>query len=334
MKRMVFSALAAAFVLCGLTITVDAHGRGGRGGQANCCPPPCAPVCAPAVQYVERQVTVYRPQMVEQEVTTKVCEMVPHQEKFVYNVCVPVVRQVKQKQTVYVPQQSWQEYNYTVMQPVTTQQKQRVVNYVQTQRNVETMVTVLQSSVVQRKVKQTVYQCVPQNVQVTVPVCRMVPVTMTDCCGCCYTTCRPVVENVVCNRVVMRSVAVQQDVVVNEVVCTPVQQKVTRVVCELVPQESFVMVNVCSYQPVPMKGKRLVCTMVAQVQDVVVNVCTQETRQEQGVRTVYTPSYRDVKTKVYTCQMVPTVVTQRVPVCTAAYVGAVGCGSWFSGCCH
>jgi len=310
-------------MLCALTLAgfSDAGHRRGSG----CCavaPAFCAPACAPAVQYVERQVTCYRPQMVEQTVTQQVTRCVPTQENFSYTVNVPVMRQEKRAQTVMVAQQKEIQVPVTVCVPVTTNETRTVTQYTPTSRVVEYTYNVMVPETVQRKVLSTTFQCVPKQVSVSVPVCRMVPVQCTDSCGNCYTSCRPVVEYQQCTRTIVERIPTTQEVTVNEVVCRAEARKGQRTVCEMVPSQQQVTVPVTRMTTQQQMVKRVVCEMVPQQQEVMVNVCSFETRQQTGTRTVYRAVTENVTQKVMVCQMVPYTTTVQV---------AVPCGT---GCCQ
>jgi hypothetical protein len=319
MKRQIATWLLAAAAV--LTVSLGGSEAGHhRRGSASCvscaAPAPCmtSACCAPAVQYVERQVTCYRTQMVPRTVTQKVTRMVPHQENFQVTVSVPVWKAVKQQQTVYVQQQREVEATINVCVPVTVNEKRKVMECQTVTRQVEYQYTVLKPETVERKVMSTTFTCVPEQVAVTVPVCRMVTVTCVDACGCPHTTCKPVLEYQQCMRTVMKSVPHTQEVTVRQIICRPVQQKGTRTVCELVPVEREIVVPVCHMQNTQQKVKRLVCEVVPQQREVMVNVCTYEQRQQPCTRIVMRPETVDVTCTVYECQTVPYTVTQRVPV--------------------
>src|SRR5262249_32942097 len=152
-----------------------------------------------------------------------VCEMQTSQQEFRYTVNVPVVTQQRRQVTCYVPTTREVEVPVTVCVPVVTNERRTVTTYTPQTRQVEYTYTTYQTSYVPRTVQQTTYQCVPEQVMVNGPVCTMVPVTTTDCCGNCITCCRPSVTYQQVARTVMRSVPVQTQVVVNQCVVTPVQ---------------------------------------------------------------------------------------------------------------
>src|SRR5438105_13697805 len=101
--------VASWIVAVGVILTIGGgssearHRRGSACCAASC--DDCSPCAAPAVQYVERQVTCYRSQLVEQTITVPVTRCVPVQETYTVAVSVPVTKQVKQMQTVHVQQQ-------------------------------------------------------------------------------------------------------------------------------------------------------------------------------------------------------------------------------------
>src|SRR5262249_4346665 len=101
MNRLVSLALfAAALAVAGLLPSESqAFGR-----RSSCCEPcgGCAPCAAPApapVKMVERQVTRYRQEWKEQEVTVNVCKAVPRQEKYTYFTYTGVTREEKRSFT-------------------------------------------------------------------------------------------------------------------------------------------------------------------------------------------------------------------------------------------
>src|SRR5437762_8836229 len=130
MNRIVSLTLfAAALAVAGL-LPAESQAFGRR---SSCCEPcggcaPCAAPCeAPApVKMVERQVTRYRQEWKEQEVTVNVCKMVPREEKFSYAVYVPVTREEKRNVTTYECVTRQVEYKYNVMVPHTHQEKKTV----------------------------------------------------------------------------------------------------------------------------------------------------------------------------------------------------------------
>lgn len=322
MKRQVLTWFAAAAIMLAFALgTSEAHHRRGSG----CCvsAPSCAPADCGPVQYVERQVTCYRAQAVEQTVTEQVTRCVAVQENFTYAVNVPVTRQEKRTQTVYVQQQKEIQVPVNVCVPVTTNERRTVTEYTPTNKVVNFTYTVMVPETVQRKVLSTTFQCVPRQETIAVPVCRMVPVQCTDACGNCVTTCRPVVETQQVTRTVMDRVPTTQEVTINEVVCRAENRQGQRTVCEMVASQREVTVPVTRMQVQQQMVRRVVCEVVPQQQEVMVNVCSFETRQQTGTRTVYRPVTENVTRKVLVNQMVPYTTTVRVPVSGA-------CG----GCCQ
>src|SRR5437588_12006568 len=100
------------------------------GRRSSCCEPcggcaPCA-VAAPApapVRMVEKQVTRYRQEWKEQEVTVNVCKVVPRQENYTYFTYAPITREEKRTVTTYECVTKPVQYTYNVMVPRTHQEK-------------------------------------------------------------------------------------------------------------------------------------------------------------------------------------------------------------------
>jgi hypothetical protein len=237
MKRLVLTAAVVSTLLVGMTPgRSDAHGR--RRGSccetvSSCCAP--APCAAPApVQYVTREVTCYKPQMVEKEITEVVCRVIRKEVPTVYTVQVPVITPTPRVVTVCKTVTEEVPCVYTVLVP----------------RTVKRMVTL------------TTVQCIPEVLRENVPVCRTVRVPVTDECGRCTYVCQTVTEMRDVCRTVVKRVPVTREVEVCETVCDRVEKKGTRMVCRVVPVQQEVMVNVCTYRTEERKGVRIVCETV------------------------------------------------------------------------
>jgi hypothetical protein len=263
-----FFAALALTVVAVLGLAVEGQARGCRSSSSSCCSVSCcdtcapcaAPVVAPAPQFTEQKVTCYKPVMVEKVIDVVVCKTVMKDVPFTYSVCVPVMKPEVRKVTTCISVPKEVEFTYTVMIP----------------------------STVSKVVKVTTYECKTEMVTEMRQVCKLVPVTCTDACGCCYTRCERVMVDVPCTRCVVTRIPIVKDVTVNEIVCTPEVRK----------------------------GKKTVCELVTQVKDVTVNVCTYVTEQRQGVKKVCELVKEMTKQKVQVCTMVPYETTVRVPVCT------------------
>jgi hypothetical protein len=219
--------------------------------RSSCCETaPCAAPCEVAqpapVKMVERQVTRYRPEWKEQEVTVNVCKIVPREEKYTYSVSVPITKQETRKVTTYQRTTREVEYNYTVLVPKTYQEK-RTVTYCEMETKM---------------------------VKETVPVCRMVAVQTVDECGRCCVTCRPVTENVEVTRCVRTPVYKTKDVMVNLVKCESQARVGKKCVVDCVPVVKDVTVNVCSYERQERTGVRTVCDYKTEAVKRMVKTCT------------------------------------------------------------
>jgi hypothetical protein len=137
-RSLTTSVLAVGLLLAGWLQANAGHHRGGGccstgcavsacqsscgGCQTACAAPACAP--APAPQYVDRVVTKYKQEMVEQEVT--VCRMVQKEEKYTCTVMVPKTVQEQRTITVCKTVQEQVPYTCTVMVPKTVQDQRTI----------------------------------------------------------------------------------------------------------------------------------------------------------------------------------------------------------------
>jgi hypothetical protein len=296
------------------------------GRRKTCCndiaPPCCAPapcgapaVVAPApVKYVAQTVTKYKQEIIEKDVVSTVHKLVQREEKFKYTVNVPVTVAEKRLVTYCKIVQKEVPYTYNVCVPVVTPEK-RLVTYCKiVEKQVPYTYTVMVPSTVQKTVKQTFYHCVPEVVTHTVPVCSIVRVPVVDACGCCTYVCQRVTEMKTVSCTVMKQVATVKDVVINEVICTPVKKDGVKIVCEPVTYQQEVTVNVCTYKMEAKTGVRMVCEPVTYQQEVTVNVCSYKTEERVGTRIVCDTVAEKVTHKVKYCVSTPYTEVIQVPV--------------------
>ncbi len=313
--------IASWIVALGVTLTFAAASEAHHRRGSACCVASCAPCAAPAVQYVERQVTCYRSQLVEQTVTVPVTRCVPVQETYTYTVNVPVTKQVKQLQTVHVQQQKEVMVPVTTCETVTVNETQTVTEYTQKTKEIEYLHTTFVPECVERKVLSNCVTAVKKPAvfgTVTGAPC-------TSGCGSCghgnlcnYMPPPVSLYTSTCTEYLVDT----KEVTIKETVLKPVTETRKTTVCEMVASQKQVTVPVCRTETKTTMVKKIVCETVAQQQEVLVNVCTYETRQETGTRTVYRHVTENVTQKVTTCQMVPYTMTVRVPV---AVPGSGGC---------
>jgi hypothetical protein len=190
-RRMFFRNRSACYTSCDTCNTCATCGGGSDCGSdcgSGCGEQPCGglttvtrKVWVPNIETDEQQVTVMRPKMVEQQyeysVTVcrpetktrmvRVCDYRQEQRTVTHRVC-DYVNETRER-TVRVcnmqPQQRTRQVNYTVCQPKTVTRTHNVTRYEQVAEEKTATYTV----------------CVPHQVQkeVEVPVCRMVPKTVT-----------------------------------------------------------------------------------------------------------------------------------------------------------
>jgi hypothetical protein len=251
MKRtMLTLAVLAALVTLGLMPSLsDACGRrrGACCESSRGCGSPCPAPCAPApIQYVERVVTCYKPQMVEKEIVETVCRLVSKEVPYSYDIQVPVVTPTKQIVNVCKTVSEEVPYTYTVLVP----------HIVKTKRLV------------------TTYQCVTKVVQEHVTCCRTIRVPVVDECGHCRYVCQTVTETRPVCRTVVERIPVQREVEVCQTVCDRVEKKGVRLVCKTVTVPQEVTVNVCSYKTEKKSGVRIVCEVVPEKVKRKVQICT------------------------------------------------------------
>jgi hypothetical protein len=296
MRRVAMSIVAMGVWL---TLALGSSDAGHRRGSAWCAAAcdSCAPCAGAAVQHVERQVTCYRAQMVEQTVTVPVTRCVPVQESYSYTVSVPVTKQVKQMQTVYVQKQKEVMVPVTTCETVTVNETRTVTEYTPTTKEVEYLHTTFVPECVDRKVLANRIQPVTQcNTVVVTPACT------SGCGGCggCNAPCpSPITVRATCVNYLVST----EEVTIKQTVLKAVTETRKRTVCEMVPSQKQVTVPVCRTETKTTMVKKTVCETVPQQQEVTVNVCTYETRQETGTRTVYRNVTENVTRKVTTCQM-------------------------------
>ena len=322
MKHFFAAAVLASVAFLGIVPDSQAHGFNRRCSRGGCDSAPCAapyattavPVQPVAPKYEERKVVRYKPVMVEKEIEVLECKRVLREEKYTYTVCVPVTKQEKRRVVVCEPVYKDVEYTYTVCVPVTVQEKRKEIVCTPTYKEVDRVWTEMVRSTVQKKVKVTTFECIRENIVETVPVCRTVRVNCVDECGRCYTRCERVTVMEQRTRCVVKRIPVEREVIVNEVVCTPVERKGKVQVCEMVRTERDVLVNVCKFDHQQKKGVKKVCEMVRVEKDVLVNVCSFEHQKREGVRTVCDVVTQKVKRKVMVCEMQQYEETVRVLV--------------------
>jgi hypothetical protein len=151
------------------------------------------------------------------------------------------------KRTITTCEAQWEEkevtYNVCKMVPEVVERKCNVMvpDYHDEQRTI------------------TCYKYVPQEVVRDVVVCRSVPVTVTDCCGCCHTCWQTVQEKAQVKCCVMQCVAEQKPITVR--------------VCSYHSEERSYKVTVCRQVVEPVTAKVRVCKMVPVQREVMVAEC-------------------------------------------------------------
>jgi hypothetical protein len=287
------------------------HRRGSVCCAASC--DGCSPCATSAAQFLERQVTCYRQQMVEKTVTVPVTKSVPVQENYNYTVSVPVTRQVKQMQTVYVQQQKEVMVPVKVCETVTVNETQTVTEYENVTKEIEVLQTKFVPECVDRLVLANCVQAVKKCA--TFGTAASPPPT-----GPCSSSCGSNLCNYVPPPVSLYTstcteyLVTTKEVTIKQTILKPVTESIKTTVCEVVAKQKQVTVPVCKTIEKEQLIKKIVCESVPTQQEVLVNVCTTETRQETGTRTVYRTVTENVTQKVMTCQMVPYTTTVRVPV--------------------
>jgi hypothetical protein len=235
--------------------------------------------CATAVTWVEQEVLVWRAITKEREVKGVAREVVSKEveEKVKWNEYQNVVTPEKRKVQVCKIETKEVEYKYTYLQPVITPEKRKVMEYT----------------------------CQPVEEVRAVPVCRMVPVVVTDCCGCQHTVCQRVVEMQNVKVTTMKPVGVEKEV----------------------------MVNICNYKSVDAVGKRVVATPVMVEEEITINVCRTVTVPKEAMvkRLEYSTVEKPVTYKERYCEYVQVKEKVRVPVYTAGFGGQGGCGGYGPG---
>lgn len=345
MRRLVLGLVwVAALATVGLVPVVSdaCHRRGcceSYCGSAPCAVP-CAPVAAPAPTFEERKVTYLKPVWKERVVEEVIVRCVPRQEKFFYEACVPTSRVEKRIVSVCKPVMREVETIQKVAVPIRTIEKRKVVCNVPVTREVEFTYTALIPRT--REVPRTVTYCDYETrvVETTVPVCCVVPVTCTDACGRCYTTCRTVTEYRKCARTVCVPIPKTKEILVRECYYDKELRKGVRTVCDYRAEERWIEVPVCRYEYKDVPCRRMVCETVMEKREVAVTVCDIVREKREGVRTVVDRVPEKVTRKVRVCEYETVTETVRVPVCVpACYTpcdscGRVGLFGRHRGCCN
>jgi len=310
MRKLLWTLPVLAFGLVALTPT-DVQGFG-RKKANDCCEP--APVCV--VGYVDKVVTTYQAQHVEEEVevTTMKPVWIDKEEKYKYYECVRT--ETPTKQTVKWHEQVWVEeaVTYKVCKTSMVPTKVTVKKWVcvptkekvdvQSWKNVSTPTKVttkyLEPStkevdytwteystvMVPEKRKVTTWTCVPQEVISTVNVTRCVACQVVDSCGNCHIVYRPVCEQQTVKHTVMKSVPVESEITVNVCKVVGTEKKGKRNETTWVEKSKEETVNVVSCQLVKETVEVTVNRMSEVSEDVTVNVCRTDWVEEKGTQKV------------------------------------------------
>jgi len=304
MSRVLHGIMAISLVL---TFTAGSSEANHRRGSCYCC---CSPCAAPApAQFVERQVTCYRSQLVEQTVTVPVTRCVPVQETYTYTVNMPVTKQVKQLQTVYVEQQKEVTVPVTTCETVTFNETRTITEYTPTTKEIEYLHTTFVPECIDRKV-------LANNVQQIRKCATFATPLGPTCTGCGHgDLCNPAPGPVALyNSYCIDFLVETQEVTIKQTVLKPVTETRKTTVCEMVASKKEVTVPVCKTVTKTENVKKIVCEKVPVQKEVVVTVCENVAQQQTGTRTVYRTVTENVTHKVTTCQQVPYTITVRVPV--------------------
>jgi len=312
MRKLLWTLPVLALGLVALTPNdVQGFGRKNAGCAPDCGPPPQC-----VVGYVDKVVTTYQAQTVEEEVEvtvhkpvytektekytyweceqvvtpTKVnvkwCEQVVSEVPVTYKVCKTVVEPTKVKVTKWVCTPTKETVEVSSYKQVTTPTKVNVkyCEWVTTEE--EATWTEYNTVMTPEKRNVVTWTCVPQEVVSQVAVTRCVACTVVDSCGCCHVVYKPVCEMQTVKHTVMKSVPVNTEVTVNVCKVVATEKKGKRPVTRLVEKNREETVNVVSCVLVKDKVDVMVNRMSEVSEDVTVNVCKNVWVEEKGTQRV------------------------------------------------
>jgi len=312
MRKLLWTLPVLALGLVALTPN-DVQGFGRKKADcapADCAPPPCV------VGYVDKVVTTYQAQTVEEEVevtvykpvytektenykyyecqrvvtptkqTVKWWEQVVTEEAVTYKVCKQVVTPTKVKVNRWVCTPTKETVEVNSYKTVTTPTKVNVkyCEWVTTEE--EATWTEYNTVVTPEKRTVVTWTCVPQEVISQVAVTRCVACTVVDSCGNCHVVSKPVCEMQTVKHTVMRSVPVNTEVTVNVAKVVATEKKGKKPVTRLVEKNREETVNVVSCQLVKEKVDVMVNKMSEVSEEVTVNVCQTVWVEEKGTQKV------------------------------------------------